>query len=777
MMQFGCKRQLGLASLAILFSGAAMAQQGFCGRVEDATGAALAGASVTAMSRTATVSTPAPATASGPDGNFCLPLPTGRYSVTIAAEGFEENVEEVEVASEAQASRTFVLKVANRKEFITVTETPGYRVEMIGSALKMATELRDTPQSISIVSREQIRDQMMLSIGDVVRYTPGITAVQGEGNRDQIVIRGNSSTSDFFINGMRDDVQYYRDLYNLERVEALKGPNAMAFGRGGGGGVINRVTKEAGWMPLREITLNGGSFNSKRVASDWNFALHRKAALRLNGMYENSGTFRNFVDLERYGITPTATFLLTEKTKIVTTFEYFKDGRVSDRGIPSFQGRPLNIPITTFYGNPADANARAAVYLGSVRVEHQFGRVNLRNNTMIGDYDRGYQNYVPGAVTADQSQSALSGYNNATQRRNVFNQTDLSASIRTGRIEHNLVGGTEFGRQSSYNFRNTAYFNNTATSILVLNSNPLTSLPVTFRQSATDANNHVAVNVAATYLQDQMKITRYLHVVAGVRFDRFALDYLNRRDGQKLQRTDNLISPRVGVVIKPSATVSIYGNYSVTFLPSSGDQFASLTTVTQQVKPERFNNYEAGVKWDFARNLALTAAVYRLDRTNTRSTDPNDPTRIIQTGSQRTNGVELGWAGSVTRKWRVAGGYSYQDAFISSATAAATLGAQVAQVPHHTFSAWNNYQFLRRWSGGIGIIHRSDMFAGVDNAVVLPGYTRVDGALYYSLNEKIRVQVNAENLGGIQYYLNANGNNNISPGSSRAIRVGITTRF
>jgi catecholate siderophore receptor len=231
------------------------------------------------------------------------------------------------------------------------------------------------------------------------------------------------------------------------------------------------------------------------------------------------------------------------------------------------------------------------------------------------------------------------------------------------------------------------------------------------------------------------------------------------------------------VVIKPVTALSIYGNYSVSHLPSSGDQFSSLTAVTQQVKPEKFNNYEFGVKWDVRRSLALTSAIYRLERTNTRATDPNDPTRIVQTGSQRTNGYEIGLNGSITRAWRLAGGYAYQDAFITSATTAARAGAQVAQVPHHSFSLWNNYQVSSRLAAGLGVVHRSDMFAAVDNTVTLPGYLRADAAAYFALTERLRLQANVENLFDKRYYINADGNNNITPGSSRAIRVALSARF
>ena len=611
----------------------------------------------------------------------------------------------------------------------------------------------------------------------MVRYVPGVTAIQGENNRDQVVIRGNNSSADFFVNGVRDDVQYFRDLYNAERVEALKGPNAMIFGRGGGGGVINRVTKSADFNALQEIDLQGGAFGDRRAAVDLERPWGDKAAIRLNGVYERSDSFRDYVSLERYGINPTVTLAPGPATRIQFGYEYFHDGRTADRGIPSFGGRPAGVPVSMFFGNPSDSRVRAGVNLGSATIEHQLAGVTIRNTTLIGDYDRGYQNYVPGAVTADGMLVAMSAYNNATARRNTFNQTDVSFRAATGAFRHTLLWGAEVGRQSTGNFRNTGYFDGTATSILAPFADPTITTPVVFRQSATDADNHVGTHVAAGYFQDQVELSRFVQVVAGVRIDRFNLNFYNRRTAATLERTDRLVSPRAGIIFKPLAAVSIYGNYSVSWLPSSGDQFSSLTTITQQVKPEKFRNYEAGVKWDVRPSLSVTAAVYQLDRTNTRAVDPNDPARIVQTGSQRSSGFEAGWSGSVTGRWQVAGGYAYQDAFITSATAAARAGAQVAQVPHHSFSLWNNCRILSRLSAGVGLLGRSAMFAGVDNTVTLPGYARADAAAYYSLTERIRLQVNVENLWNRRYYINADGNNNISAGSPRAARAGLIARF
>jgi catecholate siderophore receptor len=741
------------------------------GRVLDAAGAPIEGAVV--------VATPSGASAtSDKAGEFSLALDPGSYTVKITKDGFADSLQTIQFSQvHDEQPGDFTLQIAPVRYAVTVTEGPRYVATASSAATKTLTPLIDVPQSITGVTQQLIHDQMMLSVGDVVRYVPGVTAIQGENNRDQVVIRGNSTSADFFVDGVRDDVQYYRDLYNLDRVEVLKGPNAMIFGRGGGGGVVNRVTKEAEFMPLREITLTGGMYDDKRFATDLNQQLNDKVAVRLNGMYENSGSFRKYVGLTRYGFNPTLTFTPTKTTRITLGYERFRDDRTADRGIPSFQGRPLDVPISAFFGNPDLSHVRASVNLGSINVQQQLGRVVLHNRTTFGAYDRGYQNFVPGAVSADKTQDTVTAYNNATQRFNFFNQTDVTFTAYTGAIKHILLAGAEVGRQLTDNLRNTGFFNNTATSILVPLSASAISTPVTWRQSATDADNHLVTNVAAGYVQDQVELSRYVQLIGGIRFDHFDLRYHDNRAGTNLERTDKLVSPRAGIVVKPLSALSIYGSYSISYLPSSGDQFSSLTTITQQVKPEKFNNYEVGVKWDVRPRLSLTTAVFRLDRENTRSTDPNDPTRIIQTGSTRTNGFEVGLNGNLTRLWSIAGGYAYQDAFISSATTAALAGQQVGQVPHHTFSLWNNYQFLPKLGAGLGILHRSDMFAAVDNTVTLPGYTRADAAVFYSLTERWRLQANLENLLDKKYYLNADSNTNISPGSPRALRVGLTARF
>lgn len=751
---------------------AAEQSSGIRGLVEDPTGAPVEGAKVRLLGPPEELET-----VTDLRGRFLFQVRAGEYRLQVEAPGFRPESLTVESKPDSQGELKIVLHLAGRYEMITVVEKAGYRVPEVESGLKTPAPLLDVPQSLTVISRELIQDQMMASIAEAVRYIPGVTAQQGENNRDQLTIRGNTSTADFFVNGVRDDVQYFRDVYNLERIEALMGPNGMIFGRGSGGGVINRVTKSPAWSPLGEIVLLGGSFHNKRSTLDLNRAVGDRAAFRLNGMFEDSDSFRDFVQLKRYAVNPALALKPFGGARLTLSYERLRDDRVADRGIPSYQGRPAEVPISTFYGNPADSHAGARVHLGSAFLEWELGRLLVRNRTLAGDYDRGYQNFVPGAVTSDRSLVSISAYNSSTHRRNLFNQTDVLGSFQTGSVRHTVVAGFEAGHQRTFNLRNTGYFNGSSTTVLVPYAQPLVTDPFGFRQSASDANNRVINRVASVYLQDQAGLTRRLRAVLGVRLESFDLRHHNYRNGEVLSRTDRLISPRAGLVWKPWTMVSVYSSFSVSYLPSSGDQFAALTSVTQQMKPEKFTNYEAGLKWDLGRGLTLSGAVYRLNRTNTRAVDPNDPGRILQTGSQRSNGFEMGWSGVIGHGWSVAGGYSWQDVYVRTDTAAARAGLKAAQAPRHSLSLWNHYQLHPRLGLALGVVARSAMFAGVDNTVTVPGYAVADAAAFFRLSESLRLQVNVNNLTGRTYYLNAHNNTNISPGHPRSARVGLSARF
>ena len=668
-----------------------------------------------------------------------------------------------------------------RLDTVTVRENTRaahrYTSPWSASALKVHTPLRDTPASVSVLTGAFIHEQSMQGMADAVRYVPGVSMGQGEGHRDAPTIRGNSSTADFFVDGIRDDAQYYRDFYNVERVEALTGPNAMTFGRGGGGGVINRVTRQATWDRTSELALEGGTYEHTRATLDHGGAITDNAAVRVNAMYQSSSSFRDEFGLTRFGLSPSAALRAGERTTLRLNGEYFQDERRVDRGMPSFQGRPSAAPLDVFFGNPDSSYAELQMGTAAATIEHQAGdRLSVRAHARVTAYDKFYQNVLPGAVSGDGSQVTLSGYSTDTQRENYFAQSEATLRFPANALPQTLLLGVEVGRQDTDNFRQTGYFDNTATSISVPFASPTVSTPVTFRQSASDANNNTVANVASFYAQDQLWLTPHLQATLGVRVERFALDFLDYRTATPLARTDNLFSPRAGLVYKPANAISVYGSYSVSHLPASGDQFSGLSPTTQTLEPERFANQEVGAKWEARRDLLLTLAGYELLRTNSAAPSALDPGVIVQTGKQRTRGAELSMAGRLSPKWDVMGAFTRQSARIVSRTSAAPEGAIVPLVPERTFSLWNRYQVTRLLGIGVGAISQSEMFAAIDNSVILPGFWRFDAALFLGSFRDVSAQLNVENLLNETYFATSHGNNNIMPGSPRSVRVSVTVR-
>ena len=239
-----------------------------------------------------------------------------------------------------------------------------------------------------------------------------------------------------------------------------------------------------------------------------------------------------------------------------------------------------------------------------------------------------------------------------------------------------------------------------------------------------------------------------------------------------------LIAPRAGLILKPIEPLSLYGSYSLSYLPRAGEQLGSLTITNHALDPERFRNYEVGAKWDVTPALALTAAVYRLLRENVAVPDPVDPTRSILVDAQQTQGLEVGFNGTVARSWIMAGGYAYQDGEITqSISTTAQAGAVLAQLPRHSLSLWNKYDLTTRVGAALGIIYRGEVFTSTDNLVRLPGYTRIDAGVFVKLTARVRAQLNVENLSNRRYYAAAHNNYNITPGSPRSLRFAVTTRF
>jgi len=672
-------------------------------------------------------------------------------------------------------------------------ESDGYLVRAVSTATKTDTALADLPQAVTVIGEALMRDQSMQSMADVVRYVPGIGMANGEGNRDAPVFRGSTSASgDFYMDGVRDDVEYYRDLYNVEQVDALTGPNAMMFGRGGSGGVINRVSKQASFSTIRALDLTAGNYRKRRLTADLGQAVNETLAVRVAALAEDSGGYQRDFSLERQGINPTVAIRPDKATSVVLGYEHFEDYRTADRGVPSLNGRPLDLPVDALFGNPAAETRPARVLVDAVSslIEHRFANgLQLSNKTRYTSYDKLYQNISPGAVNATTSRVTLTAYNNHQWRKNLFNQTDLTMLLQQGDISHRLLAGMELGQQNTDYLRQTGLFAGQASSISVPLAQADAALPVSYvlGGSNSDRDGRSKGTVAALYLQDQISFGPQWQLVAGLRYDAFRLDYYNNvaagvgallPAAAQLSSRDNLLSPRAGLVYKPLAMLSLYANYSVASVPRGGDQLSSLTVVNQSLKPEQFTNYEAGAKLQYSPDLLATLALYRLNRNNVAVTNPATGIADQLVDGQRTKGLELSVSGKLAPAWQVQGGYAYQDAkLLATASATALNGATVNAVPRQTLSLWNRYDLSDRLGVGVGLIHRTDMYASTSNAVVLPGFTRIDAALFYTIHPGCTAQLNIENLTDRKYYAAANGDNNITPGSPRAIRANLHLKF
>jgi catecholate siderophore receptor len=655
-----------------------------------------------------------------------------------------------------------------------------YVTSSIDTATKTDTPLLDVPQTVNVITREQLDDQAHHSIGDVLRYVPGTNVGQGEGNRDQITLRGQNTTADFFVDGVRDDVQYYRGLYNIERVEVLKGPYALIFGRGGGGGILNRVQK----TPVvnksffaAKASLN--SFGAWDGSADLNAPLTDSIAVRLNGTYESFNNHRDFVGGERYAWNPYLAAKLGGNWKLGLSYEYAHDDRAVDRGVPSIAtaagqpNRPLSGYNSQFFGVPGVNRTTLEAHIAKMRLDGDLSRsLKFTGSILYGDYDKLYRNVYANAPASSQTGTVLlDAYSDPTKRQNLIAQANLVWEAATGSIDHKFLFGVEYGDQQTANQRLGRTFIGGNTLNL---ANPIFPR-VIFTAPTRDTRS--AVKFFSSYVQDQISLSEHFDLVAGIRYDRFAIkgtDFIPNPD-RLFARTDSKVSPRIGLIWKPVENASVYTSYSQSFLPRSGDQFVTLSAVQENLAPEKFTNLELGGKWDIRPNLNVTAAIFRLDRTNATTPDPANPLTTINIGKTRTKGFEAAITGHILPAWQVSGGYSYQDGHLSGNAA-----VRLAQVPKHKFSLWNRYNFSEQLGVGLGVIRQSSQFAAIRIAPTttrLPAYTRIDAALFYDVSEAVQIQANVENLLDSDYFSDAHNNNNITPGAPVNGRVTVSVRF
>jgi catecholate siderophore receptor len=651
------------------------------------------------------------------------------------------------------------------------------------NALQTPTPIIDVPQSLSIIGSEEIALRGFDSIGDIVNYTPGVNNAQGEGHRDAVVFRGSRSTGSFFVDGVRDDVEYYRPLYNVEQLEILRGPNALLFGRGGTGGIINRVLKKGTiGQTFTEYQLSVDTFGAYSAQIDSNFAIDGDSAFRINAFYENLDNHRDHYDGDRFGVTPTAKFLLGEKTTLDVTYEYNDNERFIDRGIPTGEdGKPAEELDGIFFGDEDVSEATFEAHVLRAALQHRFSdELKARFDLAYGDYDKYYANYYTSKYdeTVSPEQVTLSGYVDSTQRETLTLSGGLIGEFETGDIAHTLVAGVEFVGSENNNDR------------MKFDSDPLTtgtqgeSISLANLESFTGRtfdqfgdNTEADLRVFSLYIQDEIALLEQLDLVLGARYDRFDFEVdvldVNGNLTDRRSQVDEEITPRLGLVFKPRENISLYASYSQTFLPQSGEQFASVGGNNLDLDPDEFINLEAGMKWDFNPRMSFTAAIFDLQQDG-KDTDKDGNPFDIETN---VHGFEAQFLGQITDAWFLSAGYSYLDGEIEALNKPAAVGNRPRELPEHSFSVWNRYQLTEKLGLGLGVIYQDATYITEDNDTELPSYVRVDAAAYYEINENLRLQLNIENLLDEDYYPHAHGDHQVSAGAPIHARLTLTGRF
>lgn len=669
-----------------------------------------------------------------------------------------------------------VLRKVRVEESVEASE--GYNAPSSSTATKTNAPLRDIPQTVNVIPAEVIADQHATSLQDVMKNVPGIGQSHGDGQRDQVSIRGFTAIADQFVDGFRDDALYFRDLSNVERVEIIKGPAAVLYGRGSSGGLINRVTKKPG-IDLNEIELSYGSWDDKRAEID--VGRHGNvASWRVTGAVEDADSYRDQQFLKRTAVAPSISFDLGASDTLLLQADYLRDKRLTDFGIPAYRGRPVDVPPETYFGaaNAEDADySEAEVYSAAVNYVHRFSNtLSLRNGLRYYDYDLDRNNTLPSGPVNEAAQTVQLNRSHLDRKEHGwFNQTELMQQLSIAGQTHEMLYGIEVGQQDKDQFGRSQ--NNVA--IVSLFDPVLPALPLAISAAPNNDNTGITKTRAA-YAQDTATVTEHWKALLGIRFDRLEQQTEQHLAGQQdLSRVDQAWSPRVGIVWQPSDAQSYYASWSRSFQPS-GESFA-ITSSNADIEPEKTVNQEVGAKLDFLDGrLSATGSLFRLERDNIKSSDPIT-NRLIPIGTQRTDGLELTIAGDLGGGWKVLAGYAYLDARVIESIAIdagrPVEGKRATITPENSANLWITKSVTPHLGFGAGANYVDDRFANPGNTVTLPSYTTVDAMAWYRVGQ-FDVQLNIRNLLDREYIVAGHGSNaNLNlPGAPRnatlSLRVG-----
>ena len=646
------------------------------------------------------------------------------------------------------------------------------------TALKTPVPIIDVPQTLSIVTDDEIRIQGFRELGDIVRYTPGVNTSQGEGHRDSIVFRGVRSTADFYLDGVRDDVQYYRSLYNLEQVEILRGPNALLFGRGGTGGIINRVTKKAVLdEQFGSFDMGADSFGAFDFAVDYNVSTGEKSALRINFHSDTLENHRDYYDGDRYGFNPTFRLELSPATTLDLSYEHADHERFIDRGVPTLNGEPVEAFEEIVFGD-TDTNLqtlRADIYRANL--SHEFSDTRKGNLVVqYSDFQKMYKNYYASGYSGGDTFTA-DGYKDPTERTNLIISGNIVNEFQTGSAKHTLLVGAEIIDTENENYRYNTFFITTEDDNEVFNI----TRPINFGVNAAGVrtyNDFTAdlksstesdIEVTSIYIQDQIDVTDKFKILLGGRFDNFDITVRDVKKGTSESREDEEFSPRAGLIFKPQENVSLYVSYAESFLPRSGEQFKKLDANAARLDPDVYESTEIGVKWDIRPGLSFTASYFDSEQTiATRDSDTGENSEIV---GLQVDGIELELKGQVTEKLSLAIGYSDLDGETAK-------GGEPREIPEYTASLWATYEVNDRFGIGFGVTAQGESNIKNDKpGLILPDYTRVDFAAYYDLADDLSIQLNVENVTDELYFPHSHSTHQASVGEPLNARISLRKTF
>lgn len=657
------------------------------------------------------------------------------------------------------------------------------------NALKTPTPILDVPQSLSLITAEDIRERGFNSVGEIVAYMPGVTTSQGEGHRDAVVFRGVRSTADFYIDGVRDDVQYYRPLYNLEQVEVLRGPNALLFGRGGTGGVLNRVTKKAVIDEVfTQAQLSVDSLGEVGGQIDHNVSLGNHMALRVNAMVEQLDNHRDFYEGDRRGFNPTLRVDMGD-SKLDVSYELVDHQRFIDRGIPTgANGLPVEAFEDVVFGDPKVNTTELDAHLWRAALQHNFSEsLKFNVSAFYGEYDKLYQNFYASGYDQESApdEVTLDGYVDTTQRKNMIFSANIIKEGVLGGVGHTLLVGLESISTSSEQDRYNTFWDTTQDDKETFSLSRNLGIRGGVGQNAVGAlatndfgvdindDTEVEIDVTSIYVQDEIELSEQFRFVAGLRYDSFDIDVLNVVADETRSRKDSEVSPRFGAVYKPEENISIYASYSESFLPRSGEQFANINGDNDRLAPDTFSNREVGLKYDFASGLSFTAAMFEIEQRSPQVAD-DDPATLDVIESQ-IDGFEFQLEGTVNPYWRISVAYSALDG--EQVNRLGETGLKPRELPDSMMSIWNQFSLTNNLEVGVGLTHQSESFINNSNSAVLPSYTRVDASARYQLSERTTLQLNIENVADELYFPNAHSTHQASVGAPLNLRVALSTRF